>query len=34
MGGVLGGKWMHAGAKPIFGKNYKKNKWKKGVPLT
>jgi len=24
MGGVLGGKWLHAGAKPIFGKNYKK----------
>jgi len=24
MGGVLGGKWLHAGAKPIFGKKYKK----------
>ena len=21
---VLGGKWLHAGAKPIFSKNYKK----------
>jgi len=24
MGGVLGGKWLHVGAKAIFSKNYKK----------
>ena len=24
MGGVLGDKWLHVGAKPIFGKKYKK----------